>query len=122
MSMQKEISQDRWPDYLSQVTAGNRGRHIAVDVITPADVSPEQVEKQPQINIPLAGAPFLSLEYESVTKGNAIIISAGVNTVEYEHAVDAPVEMMANQNIDGRLDFLEILDQNGACTRLNFIN
>ena len=60
------------------------------------------------------------MEYEPVKKGNAIIISTGVDAVEYEHATDAPVELTANLDADGRLDSLEILDQNNARTKLNF--
>lgn len=120
MSERTQIGQDRWPDYLSQVTAGNRGRHLAVDVIDPTAVSPESAGKRSPITVPLTEAPFLSLEYDPVNKGNAIIISTGRDTVEYEHAVDAPVELTENLDADGRLDSLEILDQNGARTKLNF--
>jgi hypothetical protein len=40
--------------------------------------------------------------------------------VSYEHPVENPVELAANLDPDGRLDSLEILDQNGARTKLNF--
>ena len=117
MNEQKQIGQERWPDYLGQVTAGNRGRLIAVDIITPTDIFPE-----PQINILLLGSPLLALEYEPVKKGNAIILSVGEDAVEYEHAVDAPVVLTENLEADGSLDSLEILDQNGARTKLNFFD
>jgi hypothetical protein len=62
----------------------------------------------------------LSLEYDPVNKGNAITISSGVDEVAYEHPVEGPAELTANLDPDGRLDSLEILDQNGARTKLNF--
>ncbi len=120
MSERKQISRDEWPSYLSEVSAGNRGRKIAVDVIGRPDVSPERVSERTSISVPLTDAPFLALEYEPVEKGNAIIVSVGVEAVEYEHAVDAPVELTANLDADGRLDSLEILDQDNARTKLNF--
>ena len=61
------------------------------------------------VSVPITKAPFLALEYDPVKKGNAIIISTGVETVDYEPAVDAPVELTANMDTDGRLDSLEFL-------------
>jgi hypothetical protein len=116
MSEKKQISQDRWVDYLNEVSAGNRGRLIAVDVIAGNEVS-----SKPEIDIPVAGAPLLALEYEPVNKGNAIILSTGEQTVDYEHAINATVELIENLDANGELDFLEFCDQNGARTKLNFL-
>ena len=101
MSERKQITRDQWPRYLSEVTAGNRGRKIAVDVIGRPDVSPESVSERASISVPLTDAPFLAVEYEPVEKGNAIIVSAGVEAVEYEHAVDGPVELVENLDAEG---------------------
>jgi hypothetical protein len=43
-----------------------------------------------------------------------------VDEVAYEHPVEGPAELTANLDSDGRLDSLEILDRNGARTKLNF--
>jgi len=120
MQQRKHIDQDQWSDFLSQVTTGNRGRRISLDVIGGARVSPESREDLAPVAIGLTDAPFLSLEYDPVNKGNAIIISSGVDEVAYEHPVEGPAELTANLDPDGRLDSLEILDQNGARTKLNF--
>ena len=68
MSERKQISQDRWPDYLSEVTAGNRGRLVSADVIGRPDVSPERDKEQSPknlspVSVPITKAPFLSLEF-----------------------------------------------------------
>ena len=120
MQKREQIDQEQWSDYLSQVTAGNRGRRISLHVIGQVGVSPESTEDLSPVAVGLADAPFLSLEYKPVNKGNAIITSSGVGAVvEYEHPFQAPVELTANLDSDGRLDSLELLDQNGARTKLS---
>jgi hypothetical protein len=120
MQKPEHIDRAQWPDYLSQITAGNRGRRVSLDVIGGAGVSPESSGELAPVAIGLTDAPFLSLEYDPVNKGNAIIISSGADEVAYEHAVEGPTELTANLDPDGRLDSLEILNQNGARTKLNF--
>jgi len=120
MQNRKHIDQDQWSDYLSQVSAGNRGRRISLDVTGGAGVSPESGEELAPVAVSLTDAPFLSLEYDPVNKGNAIIVSSGVDEVASEHQVEGPAELTANLDPDGGLDSLEILDQNGARTKLNF--
>jgi hypothetical protein len=41
LQQRKQIDQERWSDYLSQVTAGDRGRHISLDVVGQTPESPE---------------------------------------------------------------------------------
>jgi hypothetical protein len=120
MQKREQIDRDQWSDYLGQVTAGNRGRRISLDVVGGAGVSPEGREELAPVAIGLTDAPFLALEYDPVNKGDAIIISSGMDEVAYEHPVEGPAELTANVDPDGRLDSLEILDQNGARTKLNF--
>jgi hypothetical protein len=120
MQKREQIDQEQWPDYLSQVTAGNRGRRISLDVIGQVGVSPGRREDLAPVAVGLTDAPFLPLKYDPVNKGNAIVISSGVDEVAYEHSVEGPAELTANLDPDGRLDSLEILDQNGARTKLNF--
>jgi hypothetical protein len=110
------ISQKNWSEYISSVSAGNRGRLIAVDIVAPSEVSAAD-----EINIPEVGAPLLGLEYEPGGKGNAIILSTGENEVEYEHSIKGPMELTATLDDDGRLETLEIIDDGGGRTRLNFL-
>jgi hypothetical protein len=67
-----------------------------LDVIGGAGVSPESREDLAPVAIGLTDAPFLSLEYDPVNKGNAITISSGVDEVAYEHPVEGPAELTAN--------------------------
>jgi len=122
MSKREQIGYQRWSDYLDQVTAGNRGRRVSLDVVgRQADGVPMHSAELSPVAIGLTDAPFLSIEYDPINKGNAIVISSGVGEVAYEHPVEGPVELTANRDPDGRLDSLEILDQNGARTKLNFV-
>jgi hypothetical protein len=117
MSEQKQISQERWSEFLSAVTAGNRGRLIAVDVATPSEVLDVD-----EIDIPEMAAPLFALEYESAGKGDAIILSIGKHELENEHTIKGPIELSETLNDNGSLDSLEILAQGGSRIRLNFIN
>jgi hypothetical protein len=120
MSKRAQISHEHWSDYLDQVTAGNRGRRVSLDVVGQADGVPMHSPGRSPVAIGLTDAPFLSIEYDPINKGNAIVISSGVGEGAYEHPIEGPVELTANLDPDGRLDSLEILDQNGARTKLNF--
>ena len=117
MSKRKQIGQAHWSDYLGEVAREKRGWLVAVEI-----VGRNQVLTRPETDLPAMGSPLLALEYEPATKGNAIIISVGKETVDYEHAVEAPVELVENLDAGGRLSSLEIVDQNGVCTQLNFFD
>jgi len=117
MNERRQIDQANWSDYLGEVARERRGWLVAVEV-----VGPNEVLTKREIDLPAMGLPLLALEYEPATKGNAFILSVGEETVDYEHLVDAPVELVENLDAGGRLSSLEILDRNGVCTRLNFID
>jgi len=117
MGKRNQIDQDNWSDYLGEVASKKRGWLVAVEVI-----GPKEVLTKPEVVLPAMGSPLLALEYEPITKGNAIILSVGEVTVDYEHAVNEPVELVENPGADGRLSSLEILDRNGVRTKLNFID
>ena len=117
MSKRKQIDQEHWSEYLGEVAREKRGWLVGVEV-----VGRNEVLTKPKIDLPAMGSPLLALEYEPAMKGNAIIFSVGEETVDYEHAVDAPVELVENFAADGSLSSLEILDQGGVCTKLNFID
>jgi hypothetical protein len=117
MGERKHITPERWSEYLDSVTTGNRGRLIAADVAAPSEISAVD-----EIDIPELGAPLFALEYEPAGKGDAIILSTGENELEYEHAIKGPTELTETLNDDGSLDSLEILDQGGGRTRLNFLD
>ena len=117
MSEQKQIHQERWSEFLSAVTASNRGRLIAVDMATPSEVLDVD-----EIDIPDVGAPLFALEYEPAGKGNAILLSIGDGELQNEHTIKGPTKLTETLNADGSLDTLEILTQGDGRIRLNFMN
>jgi len=98
MSKRKQIDQEHWSEYLGEVAREKRGWLVGVEV-----VGRNEVLTKPKIDLPAMGSPLLALEYEPATKGDAIILSVGEETVDYEHAVDAPVELVENLDARGRL-------------------
>jgi hypothetical protein len=120
MSKREQINHEAWSEYLDQVSAGNRGRRVSLDVVDQAEGVPVPNAELSSVAVDLTDAPFLSIGYDPVDKGNAIVISTGASAVEYEHHVDAPVGLAVDLDDEGRLDSLEIVDQNGAHTKLNF--
>ena len=117
MGKRNQIDQEHWSEYLGEIARTKRGWLVAVEV-----VSRHEVLTKPEIGLPAMGTPLIALEYEPPTKGDKIIISVGQETVDYEHAIDGPTELVENLDAYGRLSSLEILDQMEVCTRINFFD
>lgn len=122
MSERKQIAQEDWASYLNETTLDNKGRLVGVDVILCPDVTPESVGERSSTSVPISHAPLVGVGYDPVTKANAIIIAVGMGGVEHEHSIGAPVELIANLGADGCLDSLEVFDENGTQTKLNFLD
>ena len=93
MSERKQISQDRWPDYLSEVTAGNRGRLVSTDVIGRPDVSPERDKERSPMKLSPVSVPSLRQNWkkkvalsapgsrESITIGSLSIMKKNISVM-----------------------------------------
>lgn len=106
MSTKKQIPNNEWQERLQTFTSGNAGRKVAI-----AAEGMTIVENK----------PFRDLEYDPVGKGNDLVITVGYGDETYWHTVNAPVEIFENQESNGQVSTLEIVDQNGNSVYLRFL-
>jgi hypothetical protein len=110
MAQTKKIDQGRWSEFLSMFSKGNRGRRVTFEV---ADM-----ENGDQ---PLTDAsPLLAIDYDPADKGDDLVITTGRDEVDYSHKISAPVEIWESQDDNGKVETLEIIDQDGAKTIVAF--
>jgi hypothetical protein len=65
---------------------------------------------------PVREGKLLAVDYDPPNKGNDIVITTGVDRVEYSHTVGTPVEVWRAQRDDGEIVALEITNQRGVKT------
>ena len=80
MAQTKQIDQDRWSDFLSMFSNGNRGRLMAIEI---ADLA---VGDQPLSD----AAPLFAIDFDSAGKGDDLMITTGLDEVDYTHKISAP--------------------------------
>ncbi len=110
MAQTKKLDQERWSEFLSMFSNGNRGRTVAIEV---ADIG---IGDQPLTE----AAPLFAIDYDSANKGDDLVITTGRDAVDYSHKISAPAEIWESQDDNGKAVSLEILDRNGAKTILVF--
>ena len=110
MAINTQIPEGEWGNFFATFSNGNRGRQLALEVID-ADASGTGVARQ---------GPLLSVAYDPAGKGDDIVVSTGVDEVEYAHTIHQPIEVWRAQRDDGEIAALEIIDQEGAKTILTF--
>jgi len=91
--MTKQIEKSEWQERLQTFTSGNRGRRAAI-----ATEGMTLVEK----------TPFVTLIYDPVKKGNDLVISVE----NFTHTVAVPTELYFEENNEGVVTSLEVVDQN----------
>jgi len=64
MSKREQISHGRWSEYLDQVSAGNRGRRVSLDVVGQAEGVPVPNAELSPVAVGLTDAPFLAIGYD----------------------------------------------------------
>lgn len=101
MSKRKQIERPDWQSRLQTFTSGNRGRIAAI-----AAEGMTLVENK----------PFESVFYDPVNKGNDLTLTLN----GYMHTVLAPVELYVEENDQGVVITMEVVDQNGKSTYLRF--
>jgi hypothetical protein len=106
----KRIPQERWQEFCATFTNGNRGRLLSMEIIGD-DVG----------DLPLTeSAPFAAIDFDSLLKGDAFVISYGSEAPTTSHVITTPVELWEAQDVNGQVVSLEIIDLNGHKTILNF--
>lgn len=110
MAQNKQINQERWSEFLSMFSNGNRGRMVAIEV---ADMA---IGGQPLTD----AAPLFAIDYDPSTKGNDLVITTGRDDVEYSHKISDPVEIWESQDDNGTVVALEVIDRDGVKTIVIF--
>lgn len=110
MAQTKKVDKDRWPDWVSTFSNGNRGRRIAIEV---ADLAGGDQS--------LTGAaPLYAIDYDPVGKGDDLVITTGQDEIDYAHKISAPAEIWESQNDNGKVEALEVVNSEGAKTIVEF--
>ena len=99
--MRKQMEKSEWQERLQTFTSGNRGRRAAI-----AAEGMTLVEDK----------SFETVIYDPVKKGNDLVISVE----DFTHTVDAPTELYVEENEEGVVTSLEVVDQNGKSSFLRF--
>ena len=103
MAQTKKLEQDHWAEYLSMFTNGNRGRMIAIEV--------EGGEMGSQT---LTDAmPLLAIDYDSVNKGDDLVITMGLDKIDFTHTIIDPVEIWELQDDNGKVVSMEVNNRKG---------
>ena len=107
MSTKKQIHKVGWQEQIQMFSSDNRGRKAAV-TIEGLTIAKNQV--------------FRDIEFDSVEKGNELIIKLGFLENIFTHAVDALVELHIYQESNGVDTALEVVDEKGRSTLLRLMN
>ena len=110
MAQTKKIDQERWSEFLSMFSNGNRGRRVAIEV---ADMA---IGDQPLTD----AAPLFAIDYDPADKGDDLVITTGRDEVDYTHKISAPVEIWESQDDNGKVVALEVIDRKGTKTIVVF--
>ena len=110
MAINTQIPQEQWQDFFVTFSNGNQGRELSLEVFD-SESGDQPAAKQ---------GPLMAVDYDPVGKGNDIVISTGVDKIDYSHTIQAPVELWQAQHDSGQVGALEIIDQNNVKTILSF--
>ncbi len=110
MAINTQITREEWQDFFVTFSNGNSGRMLGVEVFD-AEAGDIGSAKQGKL---------LAVDYDPVGKGNDIVVTTGVDDVEYSHTINAPTEVWMAQQDNGEISALEIIDQNNVKTILTF--
>ncbi len=110
MPINTQIAQADWPDFFVLFTNGNRGRAVSMEVFDTASGSTGQVRQ----------GPLMAIDYDPAGKGNDIVLTTGVDEIDYSHTIHEPAEVWQEQHENGQVAALEIIDRNKVKTVLSF--
>jgi hypothetical protein len=110
MAINTQVPREEWKDFFVTFSNGNRGRMLSLEVLDSESGDSGQAKQ----------GNLLAVDYDPVDKGNDIVVTTGVDEVDYSHTIEAPIEVWKAQQDDGEIASLEIIDQNNVKTILSF--
>ena len=109
MTINTQVPQEEWKDFFVAFSNGNRGRMLSLELLDSDSGDSGQVKQ----------GKLMSVDYDPIDKGNDIVVTTGVDEVEYTHTIEAPVEVWKAQQDSGEVAALEIINQNNVKTILS---
>ena len=109
MAINTQIPQKEWKDFFVAFSNGNRGRMLSLESFNSEFGDSGQ----------FAQGKLMSVDCDPIDKGNDIVVTTGVDEVDYTHTIEAPVEVWKVQQDSGEVAALEIINQNNIKTILN---
>ena len=106
MAINTKIPIEQWSDFFSQLSNQNQGRNLSLEIYD-QDSGDVGATRQGQL---------LAVDYDPVGKGNDIVVTTGVDQIDYSHTIPSPVEVWQAENDNGRINAIEIIDQNNVKT------
>jgi len=106
IDINKSLPRERWGEFFDQFTDGNRGRHIAIEIINSELGDAELIQD----------APLHAMVYDRPGKGDDLVIEVGKDEVTYAHTIDSPTEILTGQDSNGVMMAVRISDAAGTQT------
>jgi Family of unknown function (DUF5335) len=110
MSTNKHIPQDRWLEFFDQLTNGNKGRQIKLEIFD-QDIGDQ---------IPVESAQLWSLVYDPMRVGNNLTLEIGRDEVSYAHTINNLSDVWERQDENGKAVALEVLSEDGTQNIISF--
>lgn len=102
----KKIPAERWAEWSTTFTNGNRGRLLKIEVVG------DELGAEPLVG----GAALVVLDYDPAGKGQDFVISYGDEATPSSHVVAGPVALWQAQDRNGVIVSLEIEAESGSRT------
>ena len=106
ISITKTLPQEQWTEFFDQFSDGNRGRHIAIEMID-VDLGNQEL---------VQNAPLMAIVYDRPGRGGDLVIEVGKTQVTYAHTIDSPAEISTGQNALGQIVMICISKASGTKT------
>lgn len=106
IEINKSVPRERWGEFFDRFSDGNRGRHIAIEIIN-SELGDAELIKN---------APLMAMVYDPPGKGDDLVIEVGKDVVTYAHTIDSPTEILTGQDSNGLMMALRISDAAGTQT------
>lgn len=110
MPKTKQLPQTDWLNYFPSLSNGNKGRLVAIEVISMAN------GEQPITD----ATPLFAIDYDPENKGNNCTITTGHNSIDYTHTINTPTEIWQEQDDNGKVISLAISDADDNKTIIIF--